>query len=131
MVSVPSDSTRIHSWLWVYLSSAGTFIASPMLSDKALAMAHERRLDHARREALVANLDFDLIARVDADREAREPDRLRKGRRDRAARHFAFACRGVDLLMAAQHAALVEKEDTDELPLRRHCDRRPADEIAR
>src|SRR6516225_1325306 len=129
IVSVPSVSVRIHSWLSVYLSSAGTFILAPS-RNKTLAVAHEGRLDDARREALVANLDFDVVACVDADRQARESDRSAKRWREAAARHLAFARRAVHLLMAAQHAAFVDQQDSDELPLRGRGERGFADEVA-
>src|SRR5215470_18402178 len=63
-VNAPSGSARTHSWLSVYLSSAGTFMThSPdRLGNEYLAVAHERRLDHARGEQLAANLDVDEVA---------------------------------------------------------------------
>src|SRR5215469_10213708 len=129
MVSVPSDSVRIHSWLSVYLSSAGTFILAPS-SNEALAVAREGRLDDARCEPLVANLDFNTISGVDAHRHPRESDRNAKRWREAAARHLTFARRGMHLLMAAQHAPLVDQQDPDKLSLRWRGERDFADEVA-
>src|SRR5215831_1288722 len=57
MVTLPSASALIHSWLAVYFKSAGTFIAlSRWLRNEDLPLTHERGLGHPRRELLLANL---------------------------------------------------------------------------
>src|ERR1700694_3357022 len=58
----PSASVRTHSWLSVYLRSAGTFIESLLGLDKDFSIAHERRLDNASGKQLVAYRDLNHVA---------------------------------------------------------------------
>src|SRR5204862_8018108 len=75
-VRIPSSSVRTHSWLAVYLRSAGTFISeSPVVSfNEYLAVANERRLDDARRELFVADIDAHAHPWPDTHRQARKCD---------------------------------------------------------
>src|SRR5512135_2852592 len=109
--SVPSASTRTHSWLGVYLRSAGMLMFAPLFprvcgrfSNQYLAVANERVLHDLGFEFLVADLDFDFLARGDAERDARERDRLLHRRRKRSRSDLAIAVFGVNFLVAAQHA---------------------------
>src|SRR5664279_4468544 len=101
MVSVPSASVRIHSWLAVYFRSEGTFIGdSPVTSlNEALAVAHEGQLDHASNEFLVANEHAHLVARRDTNRQPRQRYGCGQSRRKRAAGDLAIAQRRMDMLV--------------------------------
>jgi hypothetical protein len=80
---------------------------------RAVAVAHERQLDHARAQQLAADVDLHLGA--GGARHAREADRALERRRERAARDLALADAGHDhFLVAAQHAAVLEQQ-ADEL----------------
>src|SRR5512135_1051017 len=101
MVTVPSGSARIHSWLSTYLRSEGTFITGlpgdglGLSLDEDPAVADERRLHDARGETPVADLDVHGVAGRHARGQARERDRLSQRGRERAAGDLAFAGIGV------------------------------------
>ena len=61
----------VHAWLRFFASG---------YCDEDLAVAHERRLHHARRELLVAHRDVHDVAGRHAARQARERDRLAERR---------------------------------------------------
>src|SRR5439155_15915241 len=133
-VRVPSSSVRIHSWLAVYLKSAGTFISeSPVVSfNENLAVTNERRLDDTRGKLFVPDVDAHAPARRDTHRQSRERDRCAKRWREGAAGDFAVAAVAANVLVAAQDAASVDKQQADLLLLRDPCSQRGlAHEIAR
>src|SRR5260221_4030572 len=133
-VRVPSASVRIHSWLAVYLKSAGTFMSeSPVVSfNEYLAVTNERRLDDARGELFVADVDAHALARGDTHRQSRERDRCAERRRKGAAGDFAVAAVAAHMLVAAEHPSFVDKQQANLLLLRQPCGKRVfADEIAR
>src|SRR6266545_3629773 len=138
-VIVPSGSDRTHSWLSVYLSSAGTFIVSfsvegsgvASVLDQHFAVANERRLDDARGELLVADSHGDGLARRDACGNARQRNGSPECWRERAAGDLALAFRGRDALVAAEHAAFVDKHETHLRSPRWSDKRRLAYEVAR
>src|SRR5258706_7868338 len=104
MVSVPSVSVRTHSWLSVYLRSAGTFIGylrGSSFVHQYDAVANERRLDHSGVELPVADLHRNGVARHNAHRNTGERDRFPERGRERAAGDLAVALCRHDLLMAA------------------------------
>src|SRR5215470_10182067 len=108
IVTVPSGSARIHSWLSAYFRSLGTFMRSPGLvrsTHQHLAVARERRLHHFRGEHLVAHCYLYRIADGDVARHARERDRLAERGAERSTRDLAFAVRGVHFLVRAEHPA--------------------------
>src|SRR5574340_1498295 len=125
-VSVPSASTRTHSWLGVYLRSAGMLMFAPdnqgrprmcgltVFLDQCFADAHERIFHDFGFQFLVADLDFDFFAGGYAERDARERDGLLQCRREGAGGDLAVAVLGVDFLVAAEHA-LVEQQEAGEL----------------
>src|SRR5215831_10499188 len=101
--SVPSASLRIHSWLAVYLRSAGMFMAvSNCLGNQGLPVAHERRLHDARRELLVAHCDAHGRSKRTTRRQARARDRRAERGGKGAAGDLAFSKLAVNSLMAAQ-----------------------------
>src|SRR6267142_384356 len=113
--AMPSGSARTHSWDLVYLRSDGTLLMkAPRGNDlreceKTLAVTHEGRPHDAGAEKLAADVDGDALA--GCRWYAGERDRALECRRIRAARDFAGAgARDLDLLVAAQHAAILEHE---------------------
>src|SRR4030095_782951 len=109
MVTVPSLSTRAHSWESRYLRLLGMEDMAVTCLDQCFAIAHERILHDARGEELAADIDLNLLA--GRRRHARETNRALQRRRERAAGHLACAATGHDdFLMTAQHAALFEHE---------------------
>src|SRR6266567_5381375 len=133
-VSVPSVSVRIHSWLSVYLRSAGSFIV-PLRGSSFVhqhdAVPHERRLDHSGVELPVADFDRNGVARHNARGNAGERDRFSERGRERTARDLPIALRRHDLLMAAQDAALVDEQKPDQRSGGRAGDERSlANEVA-
>src|SRR5215831_12526077 len=76
MVTLPSASALIHSWLAVYFTSAGTFIPlSRWLINEDLSLNQERGLGHPRRELLLANLHAQRGALCNACGHTSECDR--------------------------------------------------------
>src|SRR5438105_5079336 len=135
IVTVPSASRRTHSWLSVYLRSAGTFIVAPRKNHRLyehFAVANERRLDDARVERLVAHDGLNRLADLNVERHARKRKGCAKRGRISAARDFAVAFARHNFLMRAQNAAGSDRDKADQLPARmRRGERRLADEIAR
>src|SRR5262252_5429411 len=136
-VNVPSASVRTHSWLSVYLSSAGVFIADlrgyrcVSFLDQHRAVTHERRLDDARFDILLADLDRDRVAHSGSGWNAGQSNRLSHRGREGAAGDLAFTVIGEHALMAAQDA-FVEQQEADLRSsgrLGRQCGL--ADEVAR
>src|SRR6187549_2086631 len=111
IVTVPSDSARIHSWLSAYLSSLGTFTLLFSV-DEDLAVAYERRFEDLGRKVLAAHRYFDGVAGRDARRHARERDRLADRGTERSAGRLAVATRCVHALMRAQHATAFEQQQS-------------------
>src|SRR5947207_8903972 len=112
IVTVPSASLRIHSWLSVYLRSLGTFIVAPRKTlcvacdgplNQCFAVANERWFDDTRGEPFVAHLYMHRRADGDLRRYARKRDRFCERRRIRAAGRFALTGRRQHFLVRAQH----------------------------
>src|SRR6185436_20941670 len=83
-VTLPSDSSRAHSWDLRYRRSAGTLLmtSSAPASERNcnLAIAHERRPDDRRAEQPSA--DLDLAALRGLHRHPRKTDGTFQGRRE-------------------------------------------------
>jgi hypothetical protein len=74
MVTLPSASSRAHSWEAAYFRLSGVFMC--ISSDQGLTVTDEYGFDDARLEALVADFDVDFAADGHAIRQARQGDRL-------------------------------------------------------
>src|ERR1700741_1153262 len=85
--------------------------------DEYLAVAHERRLHHARAERLVADEDVDGVSDRDTHGQACERYRLADRGREGAAGDLALALRGANFLVGAQHAAGIGEQEPQELAL--------------
>src|SRR5262245_53476643 len=136
MVTLPSASARIHSWLSAYLSSLGTFTFSASVGwtsfDQDFAVAYERRLDDLGGERLAAHRDSHEVTVCSTRGHARERDRLAERGGERAARDLAAALGRVHGLVRAQDAPGLEEQQPHELRARRRGNqRRLADEVAR
>src|ERR1700722_16026915 len=117
---MPSAMGFSHSWLRVYLSSAGILViditpaaATPACSwgqlDQGATEAHERRPHRQRRQQPVAHLDLHLGA--GRRRHACQSDGARQRRRIGTTGHLALPdARHNDTLVAAQYAALLQHQ---------------------
>src|SRR5579862_4310309 len=91
--TLPSPKRRSHSWVRAYLRSAGILLIDKAPSlNQYLAMAHERRPHHARRQEASAHLDFDRG--LGSGRYSRQTDGTPQCRRERAARDLTVADAG-------------------------------------
>src|SRR5690606_29858046 len=123
-VTLPSPSTRAHSWDllnfrspgislilgsgWGVVRTGDLWVAASL--DLRLAFAHEREFHHPHRHLAAA--DVHPHAGVGAGRDvaggdAREGDRLAQRRREGARQDFAVAVRGKHALAVPQHAFLL------------------------
>src|SRR3982750_1977252 len=110
MVTVPSLSLRTHSWELVYERSGGMFMSlleGCSRLHQHLSVAHERRLDHTRRELPVAHFDLHAIAGLHRGWHSRERDRARQRGAESTAGDLAAAMRRMHDLMRPQHAARI------------------------
>src|SRR5579863_9810042 len=111
--TMPSARVRTHSWDLVYLRSAGTLLMNGSSCDQGFAETHERRLHDSGVEEPAA--DIHLHPRGGGRGHARERYGALERRGEGAAGDLALAhARHENLLLAAQHAAILEQE-ADEL----------------
>src|SRR5690606_22266377 len=126
-VTLPSPSTRAHSWdllnfrspgISLILGSGGGVVWTGNLRvvaslDLRLAFAHERELHHPHRYLAAADVHPHAgvgAGRDVAGRDARERDRLAQRRREGAGQDLAVAVRGDHALAVPQHALLVHHQ---------------------